>query len=189
MRHPFRPLSRGLAATVVLASAILVAGTYAVTAEEGGDRRAIGALDEGVGLIGSWELVSFSVRTEDGRVSHPLGEDAEGRLICTPDGRTTVAIWRTDRAPFAASDQQRGTAEEYTAAVQSYIQYLGTFTVDPAAGTVSVQVDQSVYPNWNGTTQLRYYQLEGNNDRLRISSVPFAYEGTTIVASAVFRRA
>jgi hypothetical protein len=48
-------------------------------------------------LVGTWRLVSFEVRDEDGRITHPLGEDAVGFITYAPDGHMAVQFGRADR--------------------------------------------------------------------------------------------
>lgn len=139
-------------------------------------------------FAGTWQLVSFEARTADGRVIYPFGADAKGLITYTHDGRMWAAVWKANRQPFAINDQQRGTAEEYTAAVQSYIQYMGTFTVDRQAATVSHHVEQSIFPNWNGTTQVRFYAFSDGGNSLDLSTPPIAFGGTTLVAHLIWTR-
>ena len=45
-------------------------------------------------LVGTWRLVSWETRYEDGSVIHPMGDDAVGFLVYAADGyigRHTVA--------------------------------------------------------------------------------------------------
>jgi hypothetical protein len=55
-------------------------------------------------LVGTWRLVSFEMRDEDGRVTHPLGGDAVGFITYTPDGHMAVQFGRADRARLAVGD-------------------------------------------------------------------------------------
>lgn len=51
-------------------------------------------------LVGTWRLVSFEIRDEDGRVTHPLGRDAVGFITYTPDRHMSVQFGQADRAPW-----------------------------------------------------------------------------------------
>lgn len=140
-------------------------------------------------FVGSWRLVSFEARTGNGEVIHPFGADAEGVLTYTPDGRVSATVYRAGRLPFAIADQQRGTPEEYAAAVQSYVQYVGTWRVDREAGTVAHEIEQSIFPNWNGDTQVRYFRFDDGGDRLELTTPPTPFGGTTLVGALVWERA
>jgi hypothetical protein len=109
-------------------------------------------------------------------------------LTYTRDGRMWAVVYRANRAPFAVGDQQKGTASEYTAAAQSYIQYFGTYTVDRAAGTITHHVEQSIFPNWNDTDQVRYYRFDDHGTTLDLSAPPIQFGGTTIVAHLIWQR-
>jgi hypothetical protein len=139
-------------------------------------------------FVGTWQLVSFQARTADGRVIYPFGPDAQGLLTYTHDGRMWAAVYKANRQPFAVNDQQKGTADEYTAAVQSYVQYMGTFDVDRDAGTVSHHVEQSIFPNWNGTTQVRFYTFSNDGNGLDLTTPPIPFGGTTLVAHVIWTR-
>jgi hypothetical protein len=139
-------------------------------------------------LIGSWRLLSFEARTSDGRVLFPFGHDVRGVLTYTGDGRMSATVAKAARQPFAINDQQKGTPEEYTAAVQTYISYLGTFDVDRATHTVVHHVEQSIFPNWDGQDQVRYYAFSDHGDRLEITTPPTPFGGATVVAAVVWER-
>jgi hypothetical protein len=168
---------------VMLATVIgLVGGPTIASAQLNSDGYASSAADQQL-FVGTWRLAEFKAETPTGIVVYPLGADAQGILTYTQSGRMNGTLWRSNRAPFAVNDQQKGTPDEYTAAVRSYVQYLGTWDVDPAAGTVTHHVEQSIFPNWNGTQQTRYYQFTDHNNGLILSTPPIAFGGTTIVAT------
>jgi hypothetical protein len=48
-----------------------------------------------------------------------------------------------------------GTAEENKAVIHGNISYFGTYSFDPADGTVTLHVERSSSPNWIGTDQKR----------------------------------
>jgi hypothetical protein len=139
-------------------------------------------------FIGSWRLVSFEARTAEGQVIYPFGTDAEGAVTITRDGRVWAAIWRANRQPFAINDQQLGTPEEYTAAVQSYISIVGDYDVNQSEGIFSYVVEQSIFPNWNGTTQTRFYSFSDQGRIMELTTAPTPFGGTTIVGALVWER-
>jgi hypothetical protein len=182
--HRLRPWLISLAVcTAMLGAAMVVASSSSADSTVGNTVR-----DGAEHFIGSWRLVAFKATTADGRVIYPFGQDAQGVVTLTRDDRMSVAVWKTDRQPFAVNDQQKGTPEEYTAAMQSYITYLGTFTVDADAGTFTTHVEQSVFPNWNGTDQTRFYAFSDDYNTLSLTTVPIPFGGTTIVGALVWKR-
>jgi hypothetical protein len=149
---------------------------------------AAGARDGVQQFIGTWRMTEFKAVTGTGQVVYPFGTDARGLLTYTDEGRMWGVIWKSNRQPFAVNDQQRGTPEEYTAAVQSYIQYFGTFDVDQDAGVINHRLEQSIFPNWNGTTQTRFFTFSDHFNRLVLSTPPIPFGGTTIVGTVSWVR-
>ncbi|MFG2725669.1 lipocalin-like domain-containing protein [Streptomyces canus] len=139
-------------------------------------------------FIGSWRLMSFEARLSDGGVLYPFGRDADGVLTYTLDGRLSAAVWKADRPSFASDDQQEGTPEEYAAALRSYVQYMGTFTVDRAKMTIHHHIEQSVFPNWNGGTQPRFYEFSEQGSRLELTTPPTPFGGQTHTGAVVWKR-
>lgn len=138
-------------------------------------------------LTGTWELVSFEARAGD-TVSYPFGQDAQGLLTINQDRYMSVAVWKAQRTNFAVPDWQRGTPEEYTAAMKSYIQYMGEVTVDVQAKTLTTEVVTSALPNWHGTRQLRHYRLFDGGKKLELTTPPVLFGGQTVVGALVWQR-
>jgi len=104
-------------------------------------------------LVGSWRLVSFVVRSTEGR-SYPLGKDAVGKLTYTRDGNVWAMVARSDR-PKNLPDA---------------LWYTGTFRVELKRRTIVHQVEHASIPVWEGGDQLRKFRLRG--DRLTLSAPP-----------------
>jgi hypothetical protein len=137
-------------------------------------------------IRGSWRLVSFEARRSSGEIAEPFGPDADGVLTYSPDGRVSVAVWAAGRRRFTLEDPAKGTAEENAAALSTIVQYVGTYEVDPAGSAVVHHVEQSVFPNWNGVDQVRYYSLSA--DSLELTTPPIEFKGETLVSALVWRR-
>lgn len=138
-------------------------------------------------LVGAWQLVSYSTRTADDQVGYPLGIDAVGLIIYTPDGYMSAQIAAADRAPYASRRVHGGTPEERAAAAAGYLAYSGPFRVDEAESAVWHHVQLSLYPNWIGDGQKRYAHLDG--DLLTLTSDPLVFRTTTLWPTLVWRRA
>jgi hypothetical protein len=119
-------------------------------------------------LIGTWQLVSYRLVGTRGRVRYPYGEDAVGYLLYTADGHVAVSIMSAQRQPFTGADILRRTTEEAAAATRTYLSYCGTYEVEP--NRVVHHILASLFPNWSGTSQERFYCLQG--DRLELSTAP-----------------
>ncbi len=113
-------------------------------------------------LIGTWRLITWENRSADGRISHPLGEDAVRYIMYSPDGYMFVAIMRLDRAAFAAGDLLKGSTEEKARAAESYVSYCGRYEF--RGDTVIHHVDLSLFPNRVGADKERLVEVRG--DRL-----------------------
>ena len=60
-----------------------------------------------------------------------------------------------NRAPFASSNRDAGTADENKAVSQGTISHFGTYTVDDAAKAIDFHIEGSSFPNWENTNQKR----------------------------------
>ncbi len=113
-------------------------------------------------MVGTWSIASVSVERKDGTRFDPWDGQAKGVLIFTNDGHFALVNTRIGRAKFASSNRLQGTPEENKATVQGSLAYFGTYTVDEAAKTYTVQIQASSYPNDEGATQTRPFTISGN---------------------------
>ncbi|MBR8061152.1 lipocalin-like domain-containing protein [Burkholderia dolosa] len=140
-------------------------------------------------LVGAWRLVSYEVRPRDGgTVTYPLGRDARGWILYTPDGYMSAQLMAAGRPPYADGDLQGGTVEERAAAARGYIAYSGPYRVDDD-GTLTHEMDVSLYyPNWIGNVQQRAVHVDG--DRLQLGTAePVRVDGREVDAVLVWARA
>jgi hypothetical protein len=126
-------------------------------------------------LLGPWRLLTFEIRADDGAVMRPFGPDPKGSLIYTSAGRYSAQVTRLDRQRFASGDQMKGTAEEVSTAFTGAISYFGHFELDAEGGYVVQHVESSLFPNWEGEGQKRFYELD--LERLRIRTPPTLWGG------------
>jgi Lipocalin-like domain len=125
-------------------------------------------------FVGTWRLLSWESRNADGEVSYPFGQDAVGYITYTADGYMSAILTSAHRAPFAAGDILKATVEEQAAAAATCIAYSGRYEV--LEGKVVHHVEVSLFPNWVGRPQERYYQFFG--DRLSLSTPPLLQRGS-----------
>jgi len=145
------------------------------------------ALDqESAPMIGTWKLISFETQRENGEVMHPFGKNAEGSLIYTEFGRFSVQLMRPDRPQFASGNQMRGTTEEIKANYEGFVSYYGRYEFDRKKGFVIHRVEGSLFPNWEGQRQKRFYELSGN--RLKLSTPPTLWGGGEVVGVLIWER-
>jgi len=126
-------------------------------------------------IVGAWKLISLGIQREDGEVMYPFGKNAQGSLIYTKSGRFSAQVMRPDRPQFASGDQMRGTAKEIKANYEGFVSYYGPYEFDRIEGFVIHHVDGSLFPNWEGRPQKRFYKLSGN--RLKLSTPPTLWGG------------
>jgi hypothetical protein len=143
-------------------------------------------LQERIPVIGAWKLVSFETRKENGEVVFPFGKNAQGSLIYTKSGRMSVHLMRSDRPRFASGDQMKGTTEEIKANYEGLISYYGSYEFDREKGLVIHNIQGSLFPNWEGQRQERYFELSG--DRLKLSTPPTLWGGGKAVAVMLWER-
>ncbi len=130
-------------------------------------------------LIGTWKLVSFKFQRSDGETTYPFGQDVAGFITYDAAGNLAVQVSRLDRPPFASGDMQDGTDDEIRAAYLGYIAYLGAYEVNEEGRYVSHHVRNSLFPNWKGVSQRRYFDLSGDRLTLTTPPIPFGGESQT----------
>jgi Lipocalin-like domain len=135
-------------------------------------------------LVGTWRLVSFEMRDEQGRVMHPLGRDAVGFITYAPDGHMAVQFGRADRARLAVGDWAGATPAEIATAARDYLAYCGTYELRD--GEVVHRVELSLMPNWIGAELVRLVAFDG--ERVSLSTPPTLVGGRQQIATLVWER-
>ena len=129
-------------------------------------------------LVGTWSLLSWYNRTEDGRRLYPLGKDATGYISYSPDGFVFVQMMACHRTLFTVNDPFGGTAQEDSGAFKSQITYEGPYEYH--GDHVIHRVTQASCPNWVGSAQVR--QVEFIDKRLRLSAADAMFRGQKVTA-------
>jgi hypothetical protein len=136
-------------------------------------------------LIGTWRLVSYELESATGTISYPYGHDPSGYLIYAADGYMSVAFMTGDRTPYAGGDRLRGTPEERAAAAGTYVSYCGRYEL--REDRVIHHIEVSLFPNWVGVAQTRYFTLAGT--QLTLRTPPLLMGGSTQTACVLWERA
>ena len=136
-------------------------------------------------FIGTWRLVSSEMVSE-GHTVYPLGENCQGILVFDAAGKLAAQLMNPDRRQFASNDILQGTPEEIQAAYQGYVAFYGDYTVDPTAGIMQYKVTGSLYPNWIGHSQERFYEINGNT--LTLKTTPVLVHGKEMVGVLVWEK-
>jgi hypothetical protein len=106
-------------------------------------------------IVGSWSVLLVDAVAEDGTRTPAYGPHPRGLVIFSPDGYYSLQAMSDTRPKFAANDKLKGTADEYKAAVLGMISFFGRYTLDEEKKMLTLHLDASSYPNWDGTTQTR----------------------------------
>jgi hypothetical protein len=139
----------------------------------------------GTSLAGAWKLLVFEFRSE-GQVVFPFGTNFSGLCLYDTTGYMSMQIMRGDRPRFAVNDQQAGAPDEVAAAFTGCYSYFGTYVVDETHGVVVHHVAQSLFPNWIGTDQVRFYRISG--ERLIVAAPTQQVRGHLMDAMLVWER-
>jgi len=113
-------------------------------------------------LEGTWTLAYADVLHADGKRDHDYGDAPRGLLQIDRTGHYSMLIFNTARPKFAAGEKSLGTADEFRAAALGTSSHFGTISVDAVAHTLTLHIEGATYPNWEGTTQVRKYELDGD---------------------------
>lgn len=145
-----------------------------------------GSFAQQASVIGTWQLVSYTTETADGKRTFLLGDDAVGMAIYLPNGRVSIQFMKRDRPRFKSGDAWRGTLEEERAAFEGYFAYAGRYTLDAKRSMVTHHVEISSAPNYVGIDLPRNFTLEG--DRLTLRTPPRMLAGQTSTSTLIWRR-
>lgn len=116
-------------------------------------------------LIGAWALVEYKTEpVNGGPASYPLGQDAAGIIMYTPDGYMSAQLMQRGAPKFAVPDIGGGNEHELAEAMRRYMAYSGRFALEDKAGTprLTHQMEVSSFPNWLGNVQERTVALDGD---------------------------
>lgn len=135
-------------------------------------------------FVGTWQLRSFEILDEEGRVSQPMGPDPNGFITHTADGRMSVQFSRAARPEIANADWLDASPAEVAATARDFFAYCGTYEF--LDGRVSHRVEHCIMPNWIGVELVRVAEMDG--DRVRLTTPPAQYGGKQSVARLVWQR-
>ena len=103
-------------------------------------------------------------------------------LVYTGNGRMSVHVLKMNRPALASGDQMNGTAPEIKAAFEGMVSYYGTYETDLENGFVVHQVIGSVFPNWEGQSNKRFFKIEGDRLELTTQPMPWGDKGEVVGA-------
>lgn len=118
---------------------------------------------EPASLIGSWKLTANYDQFTDGRRRDTWGDTPQGLLVVTANGLFAVQIMGVNRQPRPGAVP--------TESVGPAIAYYGRYSVDEGNKGFSVRVEQSTFPQWIGTLNVRTIE-ELSSTTLRVVAAP-----------------
>ena len=115
-------------------------------------------------LVGTWKLVEYSIqdKNKNGEKFYPMGKDATGFIMYTPDGYMSAQMMASGRPAYANGHIHTGTVEEMAKAAKGYMAYSGQYVVNDKMNTLVHHMEVSMNPTWLGQAQERYVELEGD---------------------------
>jgi hypothetical protein len=143
-------------------------------------------------FVGTWRLLDYSFIHQDGVIEHPWGTDVRGYLLYSAEGYMSGNLspandWASRRARIAAAFKAHDGASALRLGRpgrRDYIAYAGRYTV--SGDTVTHHVEASLFPNWVGRPEIRYYKFEGNVLTLRTGEIRSGKN--TVIAQLVWER-
>jgi hypothetical protein len=141
---------RGISAVVALGTSLMIGSAVGQSATSDKDQ-----------LVGSWTLVSLTVG-EGATQTLPYGPNPKGSMMVDANGHFSITIMRSDLPKFVSNNRMTGTPDEYKAIVQGSLAYYGTYTIDEATHVITVKIEGSTFPNFDGGTQVRTLSFSGD---------------------------
>ena len=109
-------------------------------------------------LLGTWELVSFVVKADDGRPErHPFGRGARGRIVYTADGHMMAVLSAAPGGRSGSSTLEtshHASDAEKAAAYDRYLSYSGRWRIE--GERIHHDVDLALVPGLVGQTWTRW---------------------------------
>lgn len=137
-------------------------------------------------LFGTWNLLSWEIRSSDGTVAYPIGENPRGVITYDESGRMAVQVMQSDRPLSESADPYAAAPEEIVSAWMGFISYAGSYEHDQLNQRVIHHVEICSFPNWVGSRQERFYEFD--NGLLILSTPPISLGGESSVSTLLWER-
>ena len=135
-------------------------------------------------VVGVWKLLSCTRDIiETGERVHQYGQDPLGYLHYSREGRMIVFMLNRERP---VPNDILATDAEAIALFRSMGAYMGTFSVE--ANRVTHHIDASWNQSWAGTSQQRYFRVEGDRLFLTTDEYRSAYDGKLSKYTLIWER-
>ena len=137
-------------------------------------------------IVGAWQLLEYSLTSDEGDVHYPLGPNAQGLIIYTLDGFMSAQLMQPDRPRYQSDFVHAGRATEFGAAAAGYLAYSGWYRVDEEHSIVYHSASLSLYPNWIGRDLTRPVRFD--DDLMTLSTKPIALDNVVRRPAIIWRR-
>lgn len=142
-------------------------------------------------LIGTWDLLTCSGTSHDGRRFSPYGAAPVGRLVYTEQGAVSVVLMNSTRAHLASDDLAQATDAEICAAFNSFDAYSGRWKFTPAqlnvhTAFVEHTLEAARIPNWVARVHRRSVALV--QETLTLTTEEFELAGSRCQVTLTWRR-
>jgi len=144
----------------------------------------LAAIAQPPSIVGTWILAGAEKLLPDGKRVSDYGIHPHGLVVFTADGFYSVQIYRAERLKFRSGDKLDGTADEYKEASLSTSVHFGRYTLDPDKHTITFLIDRSSFPNQDDTTQVRPYEMKGDELSWKVAPRPDGSVPITILRRA-----
>ena len=108
-----------------------------------------------------------------------VGDDVVVEVIEVSGSSVRIGIAAPKSIPVYREEIWAAVQAENKAAAQGAIAYFGTYEVDEPNKALTMKIEYSSFPNFNGSTQRRDIKLE--NDELTITNTTGASGGTAYI--------
>jgi hypothetical protein len=133
-------------------------------------------------FLGTWKLISWYFKHENGEVNYPFGEDAIGYLIYTANSYMSVHIMSANRPMYV--DSNSPTPEEILAIADTCLTYCGKYEI--LADKIIHYPEVSTEPTMVGVAQERFFEIRDNT--ILLSTPPFEMNGVQTTSHLVWQR-
>lgn len=133
-------------------------------------------------LLGTWKLISWQFKWENGKITYPFGEDAIGYLIYTEDGYMSAQIMAANRPNYI--DENAPTPAEIVAVAETCFTYCGKYQV--FSDKIIHYPEVSTEPSMVGVAQERFFKIIDN--QIYLSTPPFEMNGIQTISHLVWGR-
>ena len=131
-------------------------------------------------LTGTWTLMEAPEIRGDGSRADSYGPAPKGLLIIDASGFYSLQIYRASRSKYASGDAKKATEDELRAAALSHSTHFGRCFIDAARNVLVFRIAHAANVNWDGSEQLRQFELNANTLSYRVPASANSSGTTTI---------